>query len=202
MKNNREFLDGIYSKAEALQNETREQAKAPKWNYRFASIAAIIILIPTIFFWNSNMGYEEISAPMIVRNINDPRTYFHDADFIVTANTVEIGKSQYVKEDNYIFTPVTLSVKEILLGQIEESEIILRVNGGKVKKEKVWSKIDSNFIEGKDSLVFLSKDENGIYHLINSESQFEEVGNDLFKDKLGQKYSLEEIRKIIKNGVN
>lgn len=202
MKNNREFLDGIYSKAEVLQNETRKETKAPKMYYRFASIAAIIILIPIIFFWNSNMGYEEILAPMVIRNINDPSTYFQDADLIVIGNTEEIGTSQYVKEDNYIYTPVTLSVKEILLGQIEESEIVLRVNGGKVRKEKVWSKSDSNFIEGKNSLVFLSKDENGIYHLVNNESQFEEVEKDLFKDKLGQEYSLEEIRKIIKDGVN
>lgn len=198
MKSNREFLDGIYSKARALEKETIKPVKNLRIYYRFASIAAVIILIPAIFFWNNNMGYEEITAPMVARTMNDPSSYFYEADFIVIGKAEEIGTSQYVKDHNYIYTPVTLSVKETVLGEIHESEIIIRVNGGKVKKEKVWSKMDSDFIEGKNSLVFLTKDGNGIYQLVNSESQFEEVGIDLFKDKSGQEYSLEDIKNIIK----
>ena len=198
MKSNREFLDGIYSKAEELEKERTKPKRTRRIYYGIASIAAMIILIPTIFFWNSNIGYEEISSPMLVRTMNDPSSYFLEADFIAIVNTKEIGISHYEKENNYIYTPVTLLIKETLLGEILESEIVLRVNGGKVKKEKVWSKIDSNFIEGKNSLVFLSKDENEIYRLVNGESQFEEVEIDLFKDKLGREYSLEEIKKIIK----
>lgn len=198
MKSNREFLDGVYSKARTLEKETTKPIKTQRMYYRFASIAAVIILIPTIFLWNSNIAYEEITSPMMIRTMNNPSSYFYEADFIVVGKTEELGKSQYVKEDNYIYTPVTLSIKETLLGEIHESKIVLRVNGGKVKKERVWSKIDSNFIEGKNSLVFLSKDENGIYRLVNSESQFEEIEKDLFKDKLGNEYSLEEIKNLIK----
>lgn len=197
MKTNREFLDGIYSKAEELQKETTKDYKTPRINYRFASIAAMIILIPTIFFWNSNRGYQELVSPMMVRTMNDPSSYFYEADFIVIGKTEQVGTSQYVKEDNYIFTDITIKIDEILKGQIDEEEIVIRVNGGKVRKEKVWSQMDSEFIKGKTSLVFLTQDNSGIYHLINNESQFEQVDEDLFKDKLGNEYKLEAIKNII-----
>ena len=194
MKSNKEFLDGIYSKAEVLENERSKPYKAPRLNYKFASIAAMIILIPTIFFWNSNRGYEDISSPMVARTIENPNSYFQEADFIIIGQTEEIEESKYVKEENYIYTDITFKIEEVLKGEVENEDIILRVNGGIVKKEKLRSKIQTEFIEGKTSLVFLSQDEKGIYHLISSESKFEEVEKDLFKDKLGNEYKLEQIR--------
>lgn len=197
MKTNREFLEGVYSKAEALEKERTKNYKTPRINYRFASLAAMIILIPAIFLWNSSRGYQELASPMVVRTMNDPTSYFYEADFIVIGQTEEVGKSQYVKEDNYIYTDITIKIDEILKGQIDEEEIVLRVNGGKVKKEKLWSQMDSEFIKGKHSLIFLSRDDSGTYYLINSESQFQQVGEDLFRDKLGNQYKLEEIKNII-----
>lgn len=197
MKSNRDFLDGIYSKAEELEKEMNKGSKSPRINYRFASIAAMIILIPTILFWNSNRGYQELASPMVVRTMNDPSSYFYEADIIVIGETEEVGKSQYIKEDNYIYTDITIKLDEILKGQIDEEEIVLRVNGGKVKKEKVWSQMDSEFIKGKHSMLFLIRDESGIYYLINSQSQFDQVGEDLFKDNLGNEYKLEKIKNII-----
>lgn len=198
MKSNKEFLDGIYSKVEALENERTKPVKNPKIYYRFAAIAAMIILIPTISFLNSHRAYEEISSPMVVRTINDPSSYFYDADVIVIGQTKEIAKSNYVKEENYIYTDITFKVEEVLKGDVEVRDIILRVNGGIVKAERVKAEMQSEFIEGKNSLVFLLKNEDGIYHLISSESKFEEVEKDLFKDKLGNDYKLEEIKQQLK----
>ena len=198
MKSNKEFLDGIYSKAEALENEGTKPVKNPRIYYRFAAIAAMIILIPTISFWNSHRAYEEISSPMVVRTINDPSSYFYDADVIVIGQTKEIAKSNYVKEENYIYTDITFKVEEVLKGDVEVNDIILRVNGGIVKAERVKAEMQSEFIEGKNSLVFLLKNEDGIYHLISSESKFEEVEKGLFKDKLGNDYKLEEIKQQLK----
>lgn len=198
MKSNKEFLDGIYSKAEALENEGTKPVKNPRIYYRFAAIAAMIILIPTISFWNSHRAYEEISSPMVIRTINDPSSYFYDADVIVIGQTKEIAKSNYVKEENYIYTDITFEVEEVLKGDVEVNDIILRVNGGIVKAERVKAEMQSEFIEGKNSLVFLLKNEDGIYHLISSESKFEEVEKGLFKDKLGNDYKLEEIKQQLK----
>ena len=198
MKSNKEFLDGIYSKAEALENERTKPVKNPRIYYRFAAFAAMIILIPTVFFWNSDRGYEEISSPMVVRTINDPSSYFYDADVIVIGQTKEIAKSKYVKEENYIYTDITFKVEEVLKGDVEVKDIILRVNGGIVKAERVKAEMQSEFIEGKNSLVFLFKNEDGIYNLISSESKFEEVEKDLFKDKLGNDYKLEDIKQQLK----
>lgn len=197
MKTNREFLNGIYAKAEVLEKEKNKRVKGPSMFYRMASIAALIILIPTIFLWNSNRGYEELASPTMVRTIDDPISYFGEADFIVIGKARKINESQYVKEGNYIFTDINMDIIEVLKGEINNGEIIVRVSGGKVQSEKLKSKMDSEFIKGKNSLLFLSKDESGIYSLVNSESQFLESGSDLFKDKLGNEYTLEEIKNII-----
>lgn len=197
MKSNREFLDGVYSKAEALQNETKLEKKNPKMYYRFASIAAIIILIPTILFWKTNSAYEEISAPMAVRMVQDPSTYFAEADYILIGETESINESIYLKDENYIYTDINIKIMELLKGEIDEEEIALRVSGGIVKKEKIKSNMDSEFVKGKISLVFLLKDEQGYYNLINSKSQFKEVEKDLYVDEFGNEYSLEEIKNTI-----
>lgn len=198
MKSNRQFLDGIYSKAEVLENERSKHYKAPRMNYRFASIAAMIILIPTIFFLNSNRGYQDIPSPMVIRTIDDPNLYTQQADYVFIGQTGEIGESKYVKEDNYIYTDVTFNIEEVLKGEVEDKNIIIRVSGGIVKREKLRGKLQTEFIEGKTSLVFLTKDEKGIYDLISSESKFEEIEKNLFKDKLGNEYKLEEIKEQLK----
>lgn len=197
MKSNREFLNGVYAKAELLEREKTKNVKPWRFNFRLASIAAMIILIPTIFFWNSDRGYEELSGPMIIRTIDNPVTYFQEADFIVIGETVKSNDSKYVEEGNYIYTDIVFKLDEVLKGEISEEEIILRVNGGKAKKEKLKSEMESQFIKGEESLVFLMLDENGTYSLINSESKFEKVAEDLFKDKMGNEYKLEEVKNII-----
>lgn len=198
MKSNREFLNGVYDKAESLQNEMNRKSVINKRYYRFASVAALIIIIPTFFFANNNLGYREIHQPSLMRALNNPTAYFEEADFIVAGETKEIKKSEYIEEENYIYTDITFSLDQILLGDIEEPEIVVRIKGGKVKGEKVYSKMESEFIKGKRSLLFLSRDDEGIYYLIQGESQFNEIKKDVFIDKLGNKYSLEEIKTILK----
>ncbi|NLC03430.1 MAG: hypothetical protein GX787_04020 [Tissierellia bacterium] len=202
MKTNREFLNGVYAKAEILEKEKNKSKKSPRMFYRFGSIAALIILIPTIFFWNSNRAYEELISPMMVRTIDDPMSYFGEADFIVIGKTEKINESQYIKEGNYIYTDIDINIMEVLKGEVNDGAIVIRVNGGKVKKEKLKSKMDSEFIKGENSLLFLRKDESGIYSLVSSESQFIESGRDLFKDKLGNEYTLDEIKNIIMEELN
>ncbi len=194
MKSNREFLDGMYSKAEVLEKQRIKPYKAPRFNYNFAALAAMIILIPTIFFWKGNTGYQDITSPMMIRNIEDSSSYFQEADFVLTGITEKIDESIYMKEDNYIYTDINFKIEEALKGEIDSKDIIIRVNGGMVKKEKLKSKIEGKFIKGESSLVFLSKDEQGIYYLISPESQFEQIKEDLFKDKSGNEYSLEKLK--------
>ena len=200
MKNNKEFLEGVYRKAEDLEKE-KFKRNIPYQKYiRFASIAAVFIIIPLLFF-KSQMGvpYTDIGnlQPRIV-NINDPISNFLESDFIIIGETKEIEDSVYVEEGNYIYTDIIISIDGVFLGEIENDEIRVRVNGGKVKKEKVFSKMEGDFQKGERSLLFLYKDGEGIYSLVNNgDSQFKEIEKDIFIDKTGNRYTLEDIKNYI-----
>lgn len=201
MKTDKEFLNGIYAKAEVLQRETNKTRNPYKKYYRFASMAALIILIPALFFANNNLGYKEI-YPMNIRmiSVSDPSTYFYEAGSIVIGEVKEIKGSKYIEEKDYIYTDIVIKPKEVLRGDINENEIILRINGGKVKSHKVYSNMESEFIKGETILLFLRKDEEGFYNLISDKSQFLEIENNIFIDELGNEYSLEDIKNNIKMG--
>lgn len=203
MKTNREFLNGVYAKAENLQSEININKRNNKKYYRFASVMALVILIPTFFMLNNNLNYKEIQQGVMVRAMsNDPLEYFNESDFIVIGETKDIGESRYIKHENYIYTDMKIGIDQVLLGEIDDPEIVVRVNGGRVKSDKVYSKMESEFVQGKRSLLFLIQYEDGLYQLVGGESQFLEVEKDIFVDKLGNKYSLEDIKKNIMTGDN
>ena len=203
MKSNRDFLDGVYSKAEEIRLNNNIKTMINKKYIRYSSAAALIILIPMLFFANSRLGYREIPQISMVRTLSNPSSYFNEADLIVIGEIREIGKSTYVEEENYIYTDITISLDEVLLGEFKAKEIILRVNGGKDKKAKVYSPMEGEFNEGERSLFFLIKSDEKLYQLIHGkDSQFIEIENNVFVDKLGNKYSLEEIKNTIMMGEN
>ncbi|MBU5255418.1 hypothetical protein [Tissierella praeacuta] len=198
MKDNREFLEGIYKKAEELEMARVRKSRIYKRYGRISSMAAVIaIIVPLILFKGQNSAlkdYTEIFQMARRFTINDPMVNFYEADYIVVGETKKINKSQYVKENNYIYTDITIGVDEIFLGDIHNDEIILRIKGGKVEKEKVFSQMEGEFKKGKKSLLFLQR-EKGIYYLVNGdESQFLEIEKDIFIDKQGNKYNIDNIK--------
>lgn len=204
MKDNKEFLEGIYRKAEILEKEKlKEEPKRniPYQRYiKFASVAAIFIIIPLILLNSGTLTpYTDIGShqPRIM-TINDPMTNFLGSDFIIIGETKEIKNSIYVKEENYIYTDIIISVDEVFLGEIENKEITVRVNGGKVKKEKVLANMEGDFNKDERSLLFLQKHSEEIYFLVNNgDGQFKEIEKDIFIDKYGDRYSLEDIKNYI-----
>lgn len=204
MKDNKEFLEGIYRKAEILEKEKlKEEPKRniPYQRYiKFASVAAIFIIIPLILLNSGTLTpYTDIGShqPRIM-TINDLMTNFLGSDFIIIGETKEIKDSIYVKEENYIYTDIIISVGEVFLGEIENKEITVRVNGGKVKKEKVLANMEGDFNKDERSLLFLQKHSEEIYSLVNNgDGQFKEIEKDIFIDKYGDRYSLEDIKNYI-----
>ncbi|MDU5082715.1 hypothetical protein [uncultured Tissierella sp.] len=198
MKDNREFLEGVYKKAEKLERERVEKSRIYKKYAKISSMAAAVVIIVPLLLFKGQISvpkdYTEI--PQIARRftIDDPMTNFYDADYIIIGETKKIDKSQYIKENNYIYTDITISVDQVFLGDIHKDEIVLRVRGGKVEKEKVFSQMEGEFKKGKKSLLFLQEEE-GLYYLVNDgEGQFLEVEKDVFIDKQGNKYSTDEIK--------
>jgi len=205
MKNNKEFLEGIYRKAEILEKQDLREEKPKRQIYyqkyiKYSTVAALFIIIPLLFFNSGGITpYEDIGIhnPKIM-TINDSMGNFLGADFIVSGDTKEIKDSVYAKEGQYIYTDIIISVDRVFLGEILEKEIIVRVNGGKVKKEKVFSNMEGDFHKDERSLLFLQKDREGIYSLVNNgESQYKETEKDIFIDSFGDKYTIEDIKKYI-----
>lgn len=202
MKSDRSFLEGVYSKAEILENEISKSKLKRKKYYRLAPIAAMIVLIPTLYFINDNLGYREIEQPMMIRTLTSSSTfYFDQAEFIVKGETKEVKESKFVKEEDYIYTDIVYTIDEVLQGNIEKTEIVIRLEGGRVKKERVYQNMKSEFSEGEKSIVFLNE-ENGIYGLVMGDGQFIELEKDIFVDNQGTNYRLEEIKEIINFGGN
>lgn len=86
------------------------------------------------------------------------------------------------------FTDVTISVKESLKGESGNAEMVLKVESSSI----------SQFIEGEENLLFIYKDENDEYHLVNGNlGQFKEIEKDVFQKQDGKEYSLEEIKSYI-----
>lgn len=205
MKNNKEFLEGVYRKAEILEKEkiSKQEPKRsiPYKKYiRFASVAAIFIILPLLFLNSGIMTpYTDIGIhqPRIM-TINDPMSNYLGADFIIIGETKEIENSVYVEEGNYISTDVIIAVDQVLLGEIENDVITVRVNGGKVKKAKVLSQMEGDFNKDERSILFLYKGGEDIYSLVNNgDGQFKEIEKDIFTDKFGDKYTLEDIKDYI-----
>lgn len=176
MKNNREFLDGIYKKAEILEREKFKRKKTYNNFIRYSSVAAILIILPLLLFNNQILRPNNIKAPIEPRIISifEPISNFDDADYIIVGTT---GK---VKKDD-----VTILIDEIYYGDLVEDEIHLE-----------GSSIASLFKKGKRNLLFLNND--GKYYLTYGENSiFRETEKNIFEDSQGNKYNMENIKNYI-----
>ncbi len=203
MKTDKEFLNGIYMKADILERE-KNQPKVKKSifssrSFKFATaLAAIVLMIPTYFSLKGNFDhYEEL--PKLARAIflEDPMANYYDAEYIVVGRVKRIHKSEYVEEGNYIFTDIDIEVEESLLGSVDEDNIILRASGGQVKSKKLFSKLEGNFNKNKRYVFFLVKYGEDYELLMGEASQYKDTGNNSYIDIYDNTYSLEEIKKLI-----
>lgn len=177
MKNDREFLEGIYQKAEILQRKKLKKSNAYKSIMKFSSVAAILIILPLLMF-NDQLQQPDSIAPPIhgprTMNLIDPKANFFEAEYILIGTIEDSNESG-----------VTVNVDNVFYGDISEDKIHLE------PMEGVFSKNQRN-------LLFLNKDEGGMYYLIfGTESQFKEIKKDIFIDSNGDQYNFEDIKNNI-----
>ena len=84
MKNDREFLEGIYKKAEILEREKFKRRKTYNNFIKYSSVAAIFIILPLLLFNNQIFKSNNIDLPMEPRimNVIDPISNFNDAEYV------------------------------------------------------------------------------------------------------------------------
>lgn len=178
MKNDKEFLEGIYKKAEVLEREKYKKNRVFNNFIKYSSVAAIFIILPLLLFNNQISKPNNIDTPIQPRimNVMDPMTNFYEAEYIL------IGTTEKIDKDN-----ITICIDEVLYGDISTDEIIIDVSNGVIA--------DAFIIEEKN-LLFLNKDDK-FYLTLGIDSIFKETNNGVFEDSFGNEYNLKEVKNNI-----
>ncbi len=177
MKNDREFLEGIYKKAEILEREKFKRRKTYNNFIKYSSVAAIFIILPLLLFNNQIFKSNNIDLPIEPRimNVIDPISNFNDAEYVLIGTTKKIGKNN-----------ILISLDEIFYGDLGEKEIHLDTS----------NIMSIKFKKGERNLFFLNKDDK-YYLTYGVDSMFKEIENNVFEDSYGNKYDLEDIKNNI-----
>lgn len=186
MKNDKEFLEGIYKKAIILKLEKKEVKPIYTKKNKYSFIAVIFIIIPLLLI-NKDISNQknQVEAPHPrVININKSTSSFINSNYILLGVVESITKKES-KED---FTDIIISLDKVFLGEINNTKIVLEIP----------SDMELDFIIGQRNLLFLNKKENDIYYLTNeSEGPFKEFETDVFRNQFDNEYSLEDIKNNI-----
>jgi hypothetical protein len=89
-----------------------------------------------------------------------------EADMTQQASVIVVGKitklkSSWNKNHQQIFTKITLSVDEVLKGNLKKRRLTVTQFGGVVDDVEAWIDGNAQFTEGEKVLLFLDRQENG-----------------------------------------
>jgi hypothetical protein len=186
MKNDREFLDGIYQKAEILKKEKSKQSLNYNKYIRYSSLAALLVLVPILLFNSQLLNKDKVlpaNMPRVASMLTSDEV-FANAEYVI------IGETENREEINpdAEFVEVNISISDTILGKMPQNRITLSVE----------DYIEAEFKEGERDLLFLYKDGEK-FRLINAlEGKFKSIDKDNFEDPYGNQYSIEEIKQKIK----
>lgn len=209
MKSDRDFLNGIYHKAEVLKKlDYAEKKPNLKLNSKWLIAAATLTLVVSLNIYNNTSTPMKIQAdnsrqtPSAARFINsiDIASLTEDADIIVRAKVNKIHKSVY--ENNILTTTVELSSKEILKGTLENKNIDLVVMGGFDKKSNTYVDYEAIFDRNEDTLLFLNKIDGKFYLTYSSQGKYTHLKTSdteiTYKGSSGEIITLSQIKELIK----
>ena len=121
-------------------------------------IFALLVLCTTFFF-------PTITPATVVVPVAD-------TDMAQQASVIVIGKitklkSAWDKDQQQIFTKITLSVEEVLKGKLKKRRITVTQLGGVVDDVEAWIDGNAQFTEGEKVLLFLDRQENGTLRVLH-----------------------------------
>lgn len=211
MKTDREFLNGIYQKAEELEHHKEsETAKISIFQRKATPIIAaavfLMIVLPTAWFGRSFpmkeqlLSMERAITPFAIAAEPIELTtqeLIEQSDYIIRGKVKKIEKSVYENENN-IVTDVIIKISDSYKNKLFSKQIRLRVNGGYDKKTDVYIPYDAFFEKSEDVLLFLDKTDEGYYTLLagnQSKLTYQETieGNRVYCDTNGKTISVSEL---------
>ncbi len=170
MKTDREFLNAIYEKAKILEEKKINTRKKRNSFLQLSSIAALLILIPLVSFKDQILKpgpgkVNEIEPHEIRMFIMDHEEYFSQADYIAIGEEVGIEAGK-----------VNIEIQRSFLGDI---------NG--------LIELDQQEGFGSKRVLLFLKGDGKTYSLLNEDSYFIEIGEDVFQDRLGNSLNIQDI---------
>lgn len=223
MKNNQDFLKGVYQKAELLEKkEKARKTAAPQFAVfsvaRRAAVAAacLAVTLTSALFYESSLpvmeipdGYQNLqeNIPMSISGYMTrmmPENKYVDSDLIVTGKVTNIAKSVYEEENQSIITMVTILPAEKYKGELETAKLTVSVVGGINPKDRTYMDYEAVFQRGEDVLLFLTKRPDGSYILFGgAEGKYtrrEKEGSDFYSASDGSEISLTGLKEELKKG--
>lgn len=185
MKTDREFLDGVYEKAERLRGMDAVSKKAVPIRQKrrvlwrgAVSAAGLCLLLAGGLFFSENQPKMEIpegytnmmeKIPMELNGI-EPRAIVEvdpvtEADLIAAGKVSAIGKSVYEQENQTILTMVTVTLTERYKGDAATDEVNVAVTGGINEEDHTYLDYEAVFRRGENVLLFLTERQDGSYIL-------------------------------------
>jgi hypothetical protein len=109
----------------------------------------------------SLLGTQSAKAANAVR-ISDKNLVL-SSDAIVTGKVVTI-ESHWDEERQNIYTYITLSLDQVIKGNIDSRILVIEQLGGQIGDKQVWLSASPEFSLNEDVLLFLKSNEQGILH--------------------------------------
>lgn len=105
----------------------------------------------------------EYVAKVVVKEVGEPYLISMETGERIDYDEEKIQEKLHLID---AAVPYTLTVSEVYDGEISESEITLvKVGGGCVKDFQFTSNVFDEYTVGQELILFLNKDEAGLYHL-------------------------------------
>lgn len=178
MKDNREFLDGIYAKAKILEEEKRKKNTRTRYYLQLTSVAALLILIPFFAFKDNILGNQPIETRL--RPGQEISAFsLEDEDYFLESDYIALGK--VLDSTNLEGEKMRIEIKKTFLGRTEK---LIMVEGLEEYR-------------GESLLLFL-KEEKTSYSLVEEQSFFIEIKEDVFQDSHGNIFTIQDIEDNIR----
>lgn len=208
MKSDRDFLNGVYHKAESLkQIDSAKKSFVFAAKYKGFIVAASLTLVIGLSIYLSTLPTMKVytdynnQRPQLARFRSNVEIIdiTEQADLVIRAKVKKIGKSLY--ENDNITTTVELSPKEIYKGNLESKTIEVVVDGGFDKETKTYFEYESIFKRNEDTLLFLNKINDKYVLTCSSQGKYTYLKSTdkeiTFQGSSGEVLTLSEVKKLI-----
>lgn len=215
MKTDREFLDGIYERAEKLKEQETQPVKKSAFkiykNYIVSAVAAVLLIIIIYPLTHLDKTVQKNSVSELERSLPfsiklaqpiNLSQLAKESDVIVKAKVKKIEKTVYEKDKDIMRTTVTLNTQEVYKGSKDTKKIKIIVDNVCEFKNEANSSVQEEFKKDEITLLFLNKTDNEYILSTNTDSKYtylsSENSDEIFQDSDLNVVSVKQLKQVLK----